>query len=518
MSYHKLILYFFIVISVWADSSRTAVLEGAEKNALPNIVFIFADDMGYGDISRLNENSKIKTPNLDSLAREGMIFTDAHAAASVCGPSRYAVMTGRYPMRNRMKSSNNSNGFAGPVIEKNRLTVAQMLKDKGYDTAAFGKWHLGMVWPTKDGKPLGDPNSESEWARIDYSKPITEGPLSQGFDYYFGIAASLDMVPYVFIENDHVTEIPTKIKQNDPPRPGPAGEIFEPIQVLPALTEKSIAYIDDHGPSGKRHEHPFFIYLPLNAPHTPLVPMEKWQGKTVIGPYGDYCLQVDDSVGQILAALDRNGLRENTLVIFTVDNGFAPYVKPEPIEEKGHFPSYIYRGYKTDIYDGGHRMPFFASWPGKIAPNSISNDLICLSDFMRTCADIVDYRLPDNAAEDSISFLPILLDKSTETKRTNLVHLAPKNRVSIREGQWKLIIPTDATPNPPQWKQAQPRELYNMASDPSEKNNIVGEHPDVVSTLAECLQKIIDNGRSTVGPPQINNAKITLDYFAGEKK
>ncbi|MDR1140307.1 MAG: sulfatase-like hydrolase/transferase [Planctomycetaceae bacterium] len=506
----RTILLVIIFLTGLIISLPNFLLGAVEKNDLPNIVFIFADDMGYGDVSLLNEKSKIKTPHLDSLGQQGMVFTDAHAACSVCGPSRYAVITGRYPMRNHKKATNNNTGFGLPVLESGRLTVAQMLKEKGYDTVAFGKWHLGMTWATQDGKPLGDPTLETEWQRIDYTKSIKDSPLAQGFDYYFGIPASLDMVPYVFIENDQVTEIPATIKQNDPPRPGPAGEKFEPIDVLPILTEKSINYIREHGINGKRYGNPFFIYLPLNAPHTPLVPTKDWQGKTVIGDYGDYCSQVDNSVGKILAAIDQSSLGENTLVIFTTDNGFAPYLKPKNYEEKGHFPSYIYRGYKGDIYDGGHRVPFFIRWSGKIRPYSVSNELIGLVDFFATCAEIVDFQLPDHAAEDSVSFLPILLNKESAAKRTDIVHLSPKNQVSIREGTLKLIVPANTGQKIPQWKTPPLCELYDMSIDPSEKNNLAKEKPEIVAKMFSRLETILENGRSTPGTPQKNNSDLQL--------
>ncbi|MGL4593546.1 MAG: sulfatase family protein [Thermoguttaceae bacterium] len=508
---HILFTVFLVNHPVFGDVSKSLPAQS------PNIVFIFADDMGYGDVSILNKNSKITTPNIDSLAKEGMIFTDAHAACSVCGPSRYAVLTGRYPMRNYKKSSNNNNGFGPPIIEKGRLTVAQMLKEKGYDTAAFGKWHLGMTWFTKDGEPLEKFDDNSEWDRIDYTKPIQDGPNSLGFDSFFGIGASLDMVPYVFIENDHVTEIPTEIKQNYPPRPGPAGKIFEPIDVLPTLTQKSIEYINEHGSKGGRAGHPFFLYLPLNAPHTPLVPTEKWRGKTSVGDYGDFCLQVDDTVGQIIDALDKNGLRENTLVIFTSDNGFAPILKPEEYEAKGHFPSYIYRGYKTDIYDGGHRMPFVASWKGTIKSGSKSSDMICLSDFMATCAEITGYSLPEDAAEDSFSFLSILQGKeiSPENRRNHVVHLSPRHCVSIRDGGLKLVVPAETTQNPPKWKslpaESRPKcEFYDTIADPSEKHDIAKENPERVEKMLAILQTLISNGRSRPGTPQKSDTELKL--------
>jgi arylsulfatase A-like enzyme len=497
-------LFFSFIVPVFADDTV------ATKTSLPNIVLILADDMGYGDVSLLNEKSKIKTPHLDSLGREGIVFTDAHAVCSFCGPSRYGILTGRYPMRNRLKASNHPNGFGDPVIEKDRLTIAQLLKNNGYDTAAFGKWHLGMTWQTKDGKPLDDIKSETEWSRIDYTKRITDGPTARGFDEYFGIPASLDMVPYVFIENDHVTEIPTAVKQNDPPRPGPAGEKFEPIDVLPTLTQKSVEYINNHGKSGKRYGKPFFVYVPLNAPHTPLVPSKEWQGKNELGNYGDYVLQVDDTVGQILAAIERNDLSENTIVIFTSDNGFAPYIKPQKYEALGHFPSYIYRGYKGDIYDGGHRLPFLVRWHGKIKSGSISNELICLTDFARTFADIVGTQLPDDAAEDSISFLPLLQGQENSQKRTDAVHISGKNRLAYRENNWKLIVSANTSAKSPQWKQVPPPELYEMTTDPSEKNDIAKEHPETVTRMIAKLKTIIENGRSTPGTPQKNNAELTL--------
>jgi arylsulfatase A-like enzyme len=478
----------------------------------PNIVLILADDMGYGDVSLLNEKSKITTPNLDALGRAGMIFTDAHAACSVCGPYRYGILTGRYPMRNYKKATNNNNGFGKPVIESKRLTIAQILKNEGYDTAAFGKWHLGFTWQTKDGKSLINTTSETEWARVDYTKRIADGPVDCGFDYYFGIAASLDMVPYVFIENDRVTEIPTAIKQNDPPRPGPAGEKFEPVDVLPTLTQKAIEYINDHGESGKRYGKSFFVYMPLNAPHTPLVPTAQWQGKNSLGGYGDFVLQVDDTVGQVLNALEKNHLDQNTLVIFTVDNGFAPYIKPEKYELQGHFPSYIYRGYKGDIYDGGHRLPFLVKWKGKIKPGSVSDDLICLTDFARTFAEITATLLSDDVAEDSVSFLPILLNQKNSLKRMDVIHLSPKNRLSFRQENLKLVVSANTSPNPPQWKQPPGVELYDMTNDPSEKNNLAKEKPEMVKELLLKLQTIIDNGRSTPGKPQKNNADVMLYY------
>lgn len=505
-------LWFISVCGVLACFLMSPLHVTAAVTTPPNIIFIFADDMGYGDVSLLNPGSKISTPNIDKLGRSGMYFTDAHAACSVCGPSRYAVMTGRYPMRNVRKSSNLSNGYGPRVIEPDRLTVAQLLKNKGYDTTVLGKWHLGMTWYTKDGSPLENYDAEKEWDRIDYARPLTDGPNSVGFDHFFGIGASLDMVPYIFIENTGPTEIPTVLKQNDPPRLGPAGEKFEPIDVLPTLTTKSLELIAEHGPTGARFGTPFFLYMPLNGPHTPLVPTADFQGKNTLGPYGDFCMQVDDTVGQIMNALEKHQLRENTLVIFTSDNGFATYLKPEKYEAQGHFSRYQFRGYKGDIFDGGHRMPFLVSWPRQVKPGGVCNELVSLTDFFATCADITGFQVPDTAGEDSISFLPLLQGKDNSAKRTEVVHLSPRNSVSLRQGAMKLIVPSNtgagnSIPNPANTPAVQ---LYNMASDIGETTNLATAQPETVKTMRTRLQSIFDSGRSTPGTPQKNDSNLRL--------
>lgn len=489
-----------------------AVSRGAEQ---PNIVYIFADDMGYGDVSLLNEKSKIPTPNIDSLGREGIRFTDAHSVCSVCTPSRYGVVTGRYPMRTAVKSMV-LNGYAPPIIEPGRLTVAQMLRSKGYDTAIFGKWHLGIGWATKDGDPLPprlgqlDRTKEAarESERVDFTKPFIGGPLTAGFDKYFGIASSLDMHPYVFLENDHVTELPTALKQNDPPRLGPAGPNFEPVDVLPTLTRKAVEYIEEHAVG--KNAKPFFLYMPLNAPHTPIVPTEQWKGKNSIGDYGDFCMQVDDSVGQVLDALKRSGLSENTLVFYASDNGFAPYLKPEKYESQGHYPSYIYRGYKGQSHEGGHRIPLLVRWPGKIKPESVCDRLVSLTDLMRTCAEIVDFPLPDNAAEDSISMLPLFAGKPSEKGRTEHVSLSPDNRVVFRCDHWKLIVSAYTRLDPVNPKAKTICELYDLAADPSEKTDLAMEKKELVATLIGRLQETFDRGRSTPGTPQKNDSDFRL--------
>ena len=480
----------------------------------PNIVYILADDMGTGDVSILNPNSKIPTPHIDSLGREGIRFTNAHAACSVCTPTRYGIITGRYPMRTATKSGV-LNGYAPCLFthEPDRLTLPQMLKEKGYNTAVFGKWHLGITWTTKDGNPIepfrSNLNNVEYAQRIDFTKPIIQGPLTTGFDRFFGISASLDMHPYVFIDNDRVTELPTAIKYNFPRRPGPAGENFEPIDVQPTLTRKVIEFIEEHAVG--KNANPFFVYMPLASPHTPVVPTEEWQGKNELGEYGDFCMQVDSDVGEILAALERSGLSENTIVIFTADNGFAPILGPRNFESLGHFPSHIYRGYKADIYEGGTRVPFLIRWPAGIKePDRACNHLVSLNDLMRTLAEIIDYTLPDNAAEDSFSMLPLFAGEFAETSRKQLVTISQNNRVAFRDRNWKLIVSAHTQLNPVPRNFRPMLELYDLAVDPGEQHNLAAARQDRVALMLKSLQETFDRGRSTPGAPQQNNSDFRL--------
>jgi arylsulfatase A-like enzyme len=353
---------------------------GAED--FPNIVFILADDLGYGDIKCLNPAGKIPTPHLDRLAAIGMIFTDAHSSSSVCTPTRYGLLTGRYNWRSRLKNGV-LGGFSLRLIETGRLTVPALLKQHGYETACLGKWHVGQDWPLKDGGFAKD--YDDGW-KVDYMKPILTGPTALGFDYFFGLSASLDMPPHVFIENDLATGIPTVEKKWI--RAGPAHASFESIDVLPVLANRAVLYIDRQAAKGGG-AGPLFLYFALTATHTPILPRADWQGKSSVNDYADFVMQVDWTVGLVLESLERNGLRENTLVIFTSDNGCYPAAKFPELAAKGHHPSLQFRGHKADIFEGGHRIPFIARWPGKIKAGRVSRQLICLTDLMATCAEII---------------------------------------------------------------------------------------------------------------------------------
>lgn len=472
--------------------------------AQPNILYILADDLGYGDVRILNPTrGKILTPALDKLAAEGMTFTDAHSGSSVCTPTRYGIMTGRYAWRTSLVSGV-LGGVSPPLIAPERLTVATMLKERGYRTACLGKWHLGFDWAKWE-----DPEQRAKhpgW-KFDFSKPIEHGPVTAGFDSYFGISASLDMAPFAWIENDRVTALPTAVKEWV--RKGPAAPEFEAVDVLPTLTRKAVEMIG----RGAKSEKPFFIYLPLASPHTPIVPSPEWQGKSGLGGYGDFVMQTDFCVGEVLAALEKNGLVENTLVIFTSDNGCSPEAKFEELVKLGHFPSADMRGMKSDIWEGGHRVPFLVRWPAKVKPGSQSDALVCLTDLMATAAEITGAELPATAAEDSFSFLPDLLG-SGKGARASLIHHSINGQFAIREGNWKLAfcpgsggwsVPADVEAR----NQGLPTvQLYDLAADAGEKENLQAARPEVVERLTHAMQAIASNGRSTPGANQKNDTAV----------
>lgn len=484
-------------------------LPAAEK---PNIIFILADDLGYGDVRCFNPEGKIATPQLDRLAAEGMKFTDAHTSSSVCTPTRYGLLTGRYNWRSRLKNGV-LGGLSPRLIEPGRLTVAEMLRQQGYFTAAVGKWHLGMDWPTKENGDgfRDDIEKGADGWRVDYSKKIGGGPTSVGFDSFFGISASLDMVPYTFIEDDHVTVIPTVDKAfpmllgNDKKltRKGPAAIDFEAENVLPTLLTQAEKLISARAAASKQG-HPFFLYLPLVAPHTPIAPTSAWRNKSGLNPYADYVMQTDAAVGAVMSALEQNGISHDTMVFFTSDNGCSPEAQFQELKEKGHLPSGPFRGGKADIFEGGHRVPFVVRWPGKVKPGQASSQLICLNDFMATVAAITGATIPQEAAEDSESFLPCLLDATAKSSRTSLVHHSINGSFAIREAEWKLALCADSggwsspRPGSPAAKSLPPVQLYNITADISEKINVAQENPERVRKLTELLNAIKSGSRSKV--------------------
>ncbi len=465
----------------------------------PNIIIIYADDMGYGDAQCYNFRSLIPTPHIDNLASEGMIFTDAHSASAVCSPSRYSLLTGRYNWRTSLKK-HVLWPWEKPLIKQERITLPEMLKEKGYQTGAIGKWHLGWNWPTTNGKEARNENGHN----VDYSKPIGGGPVAHGFDYYYGDDVP-NFPPYTFIENDKITTKPTVLKPDSlfgDKGMMADGWILE--DVMPIITKKAVSYIKAKSQS----ENPFFLYFSLTAPHTPIAPTAAFKGKTQAGFYGDYVNEVDWAVGQVIKALSERGISKNTIVIFTSDNGSPGKDgtnyngKIGSVKDYGHLPNGILRGYKGDIWEAGHRVPFVIRWPGKIESDVSNNELICQVDLMRTLASIVGYELSENMGEDSYDIFPALMQENIKPIRESLVHHSWDGSLAIRKGRWKLIL-TDhsggfGTDNDQKENEnMEDFQLYDIQSDPGEQNNLYKKHPQIIEELDVLLEKYISTGRST---------------------
>ncbi len=473
---------FFTLLLFFIASVSLAI---AAVAAPPNIVLILADDMGVGDPGCYNRDSKIPTPNIDRLAREGVRMTDMHSPSAVCTPTRYGLLTGRYCWRTRLKESVLF-GYGTALIEPDRATLASLLQGHGYRTAVFGKWHLG----------LGDGE------KTDYSKPLSPGPLSVGFDRFYGIPASLDMAPYVYVENTRVVEAATEeIESANYIRFGGKGYIvggkiapsFRHIDVLPVTTDKTVEFIDQQSA-----EKPFFVYVPFSAPHTPWVPTKQYSGKSRAGSYGDFTVMVDDCVGRILGALDRNGFTDNTLVMFTSDNG--SHWLAQDIKQYEHRGNLDYRGQKADIHEGGHRVPFLVRWPGQIKPGTVRSGLGCLTDVFATVASVIGKPLAWDAGEDSFSLLPLW--QQGKAVRNAIVHHSGRGMFSIRRGDWKLILGLGTGGFTEPWGKIEPKEgepagqLYHLGNDLAEQHNVYLQHPKVVASLSRLLDEFMRTGRS----------------------
>ena len=478
----------------------------------PNIIVILADDQGFGDLGANNPQSKIATPHLDSLAKGGVRFTDGHTSSGVCTPTRYSLLTGRYHWRTKLQSGV-LGGFSTPLIAKDRLTLAGLLKQQGYVTGCFGKWHHGMSFPLKNGGVADDGGNFSkafqDAASVDYGRDIVDGPVDHGFDTFFGISASLDMPPFVWIKDRRVTEIPSTTKTWL--RTGPAGPKFEAVDVMPSVIDQTIAFIEAQRKADPAK--PFFAYVPLNAPHTPIVPTKEFQGSSGISPYADFVKQVDHDVGRLLASLDKLGVTENTLVIFTSDNGCSPAADIPELQKAGHEPNHIYRGHKADLYEGGHRVPFLVRWPAKVKPG-VSAALVGQIDFLATFAEITGAAVPAGMGEDSVSFLPVLLG-SKESVRQGIVSQSINGSFAIREGQWKLLLSAGSagwsSPRPgPEEAGLPPVQLYDLSKDPGERSNLQAEFPERVAAMKAELEKLIARGRSTPGPDLTNDVPVQL--------
>ena len=519
LSFIKVNLVFVLLLfSLSCTSTKNTSTENTSTSSTstankPNIVFILCDDLGYGDIQSLApETSKIKTPHVDKLTKEGMVFTDAHSGSSVCSPTRYGIMTGRYSWRTKLQRGVVT-GFAPNLITEDRPTIANFLKNQDYNTAIIGKWHLNFQYvdpvskETISKKSLNNKSKKSNPKSKKRSKPlapvgsiIPDGPIQRGFDYYHGFhhAGSMKAV----IENDKI------ILHEDE------------MNMLPRLTDKSVEYINQQAKN--KDGKPFFLYVPLGSPHTPILPTKEWQGKSGLGKYGDFVMQTDATVGAIIKALKDNGLSENTLVIFSSDNGASKAANIKGLAKQGHIVSAGYRGSKSDLWDGGHRIPFIVKWPNKVEPGSISNELICLTDVFATVADITKKDMPSKSGEDSVSFLDALKGKKVNSTRAGIIHHSIDGYFGYRLGKWKLLLAKGSggwsSPKETESAEMPIAQLYNLETDPAETQNLYSTHPEIAEKLLKQLKLDIETGRSTKGEFSENDIDNIILWKTTEKK
>lgn len=511
-------------LSTLALAGLLGAASAAEPPARPNVVVILADDLGYGDVRCYNpERCRIPTPNIDRIAEQGMRFTDAHSSSSVCSPTRYSLLTGRYHWRTRLQKGI-VNVWEPPLIAPERLTLPGLLRRAGYRTACIGKWHLGWEWPMppeaieslqqlarRNREELAPTDEQIEAWRVAFSRPIAGGPVTRGFDVFFGVDLP-NWPPFCFIEQDRTVGIPSRflpaalLGNNQASLQGPAVDGWTLEPVLPRLIDRACEEIARLRAGGA----PYFLYLSLTAPHTPLAVNEPWRGQSGLNAYADFVIETDAMVGRVLAAVDAGGGRDDTLVVFTSDNGCAPYIGVKDLEQKGHFPSGPLRGYKSDVFEGGHRVPFLVRWPGVVAAGSVCGQTVGSIDLMATLAAVVGESIPPDAGEDAVSLLPLLLGDDRPVRRA-LVHQSIHGTFAIREGRWKLIFGrgsggwTEPTEESPRKRNLPMLQLYDLAADLGESTNLAEERPDVVARLTQTMREYVEDGRSTRGPAQPND-------------
>lgn len=513
---NKIITALFIVQIIAGQTS-------AQEAPRPNVVIIFADDMGYGDISGLNPDARTQTRNIDHLIDNGISFSEAHASASVCTPSRYGLLTGRYAFREEAARSG-INGFGAPVIETGRPTLGNIFRASGYTTACIGKWHLGVGWQTSDGA-AAEYTQKTGKTNVDYSRPILSGPNDFGFDYSFIHTASLDMPPYLFIENHKVVDddmiltssvYPSELETTEYSwdkmhtregdvywrkgvwwRKGEMSESFRIETCLPEIMNKGTEYI--RSKKGRKPAQPFFLYLPLTGPHTPWIPGKKFQGRSSIGDYGDFILNVDHVVGEVIAALKDIGELDNTIIVFSSDNG--AYWPEEEAALQKHDPHAGRRGQKGDIWDGGHRMPLVVHWPDGIKKAFEYDGLTSLTDLYATFSDLLEYEMNTDEGEDSYSFFPVLKDSKTDHHRTTMIHHSSGGVFAYRKGKWKFIdglgsggftAPSSIEPG----EDGIRGQLYDLSEDSGESHNEYAQNPDLVNNMRKEMKQQIEAGRS----------------------
>lgn len=491
--------------SVFADSV-------ADARGKPNIVIILADDFGVGDIQGHYPDNKIATPHLDRFTSESMRFTNAHSGSAVCTPTRYGLLTGRYAWRTRLQEWVLA-CYEPPLIAEDRLTLPGYLKGEGYQTACIGKWHLGWNWQGPQPSSMEEESNILRTREWDYTKPILDGPTTRGFDTYFGTHVP-NFPPFTFIENDRVVDQPTarfeyvegdgrslpKIFDGNPMAPG-----WRFDEILPEITRRAVEYIHD----AAEEEEPFFLYFPMTSPHTPIVPTSEFAGKSGISPVADFIMQTDWSAGQVIAALKDAGVADDTIVIFTSDNGHLP-TDWNVLVQAGHAPSGPYRGRKADIWEGGHRVPFLIRWPGRIEADSVLDHILSLNDVFATLAELLGTELPNNAAEDSISFLDTILGRDDVPHRDHVVCHSVGGEFAFIEGPWKIVYRNEFANRIQSRGKPRTIELYNLEIDIAETTDLAKREPEVAKRLEESLRYIVKRGTSRIGPQQSNDTKVNL--------
>ena len=479
------------------DAALSATVYAADR---PNVIILYADDMGVGDVSYGDKEAKIQTPNIDRLATEGMSFTDGHSSSGICTPSRFAMLTGQHHWR---RFHGIAQAFGGPVFESGDFTIAEMFKTKGYRTAAFGKWHLGWDFDAirKPGVKKKDwPKADS----YDWTKRFPGGPLERGFDHYFG-DGTINFPPYCWIEDDRFLTIPTQPVIKSKPlagggtfRPGPMAKSWSPYDILPTVTEKTVEWL-----SKQTADHPFFVYLAFNSPHYPIVPNKEFHGKSKAGYYGDFVIETDAMVGKILAALKASGLAENTMVIFSADNGTETHAF-ERLKTFDHWSSGDFRGVKRDIYEGGHRIPFIVRWPGQIEAGAVSDEVVSQVDLAATFATMIDYPLSKEEAIDSYNLLPVLYGENYgRPLRTATVQNTSAGKFALRQGDWVLIdAPSGSAKKESKsylqhfglddYGKGNRGLLFNLKTDPGQSKNLYAKHPEKVESMRSLLKRYIN--------------------------
>ena len=504
-----------LLLTCLGSSTATINPQSVDKTTKPNILFILTDDLGYGDLSCYNDESKVRTPNIDRLAREGMRFTDAHSPSTVCTPSRYSLLTGRMAFRIPYRSV--FEGVGGPcLIKADQLTLPQMLRDQGYTTAMNGKWHVGLTFFDKAGNHITKGGVEAV-KMIDYSRPIPDSPIHRGFDQFFGTAAcpGTDYL-YAYVDGDRIPVPPTQILDksklpkhaySDDNRLGMIAPNYDIEEVDMVFLKKSQEFLEQH--AKKNPKKPFFLLHSMNAIHLPSFAAKRFRGSTKTGPHGDFINEMDFIVGELTKTLKRLGMADNTVVMFSSDNGPETTTVVDMRKTYGHDGAKPWRGVKRDNWEGGHRVPFIVRWPGKTPARSTSNQTVCLTDVMATCAAITKVNLPENSAQDSINILPVLLGKQgAESIRPYTLHQTISLALAIRRGPWKYLDHKGSGGNNyngvelkqyalPDTEPDAPGQLYNLETDPGEKVNLYFKYPEIVREMKALLEASKKAGRTS---------------------